>query len=293
MRRIIMKKAICLTLLSLCVMGTSALYAQQREVEPVEFRKISDGLYEIVGGRGARGGAYIGDNGVLVIDAKMDESSVTQVMDGIRQMTDKPITYLVNTHSDGDHVWGNQFFPETVTIVAHENCRNEFFHTKRDGSPSDWNNPDLASFLPSLTFTNRMDIYLGSKKVELWHFGTGHTTGDAVVFFPEEKTAFVGDQIFLERIQLIHSYKGGNSFAHVKTLTKMLETLDAEHFCSGHSEMTDRDGIQNHIIQMKNRQEKVKELVAQGKTPEEVKSAFQEDEARLVSSIYEEVKSME
>jgi len=288
-----MKKAICLTLLSLCVLGASALYAQQREVEPVEFRKISDGLYEIVGGRGARGGAYIGDNGVLVIDAKMDESSVTQVMDGIRQMTDKPITYLVNTHSDGDHVWGNQFFPETVTIVAHENCRNEFFHTKRDGSPSDWNNPDLASFLPSLTFTNRMDIYLGSKKVELWHFGTGHTTGDAVVFFPEEKTAFVGDQIFLERIQLIHSYKGGNSFAHVKTLTKMLETLDAEHFCSGHSEMTDRDGIQNHIIQMKNRQEKVKELVAQGKTPEEVKSAFQEDEARLVSSIYEEVKSME
>ena len=288
-----MKKAICLALLWLCVMGASALYAQHREVEPVEFRKISDRLCEIVGGRGARGGAYIGDNGVLVIDAKMDESSVTQVIEGIRQMTDKPITYLVNTHSDGDHVWGNQFFPETVTIVAHENCRKEFYHTKRDGSPSDWNNPNLAPFLPSITFTNRMDIYLGSKKVELWHFGTGHTTGDAVVFFPEEKTAFVGDQIFLERVQLIHSYKGGNSFAHVKNLTKMLETLDAEHFCSGHSEMTDRGVIMNQIDLMKERQEKVKELVAQGKTLEEVKSAFQEDEARLVGSIYEEVKSME
>ena len=136
-----------------------------------------------------------------------------------------------------------------------------------------------------------MDVYLGSKKIELWYFGVGHTTGDAVVYFPEEKTAFLGDQLFLERAQLIHSYKGGNSFEHVRTLTKMLETLDAENFCSGHSEMTDRDGIRNHIEQMKKIQEKVKSLIEKGRNLGDVKSEFKENEARLIETIYNEIKN--
>ena len=64
--------------------------------------------------------------------------------------------------------------------------------------------------------------------MELWYFGVGHTTGDIVVYFPEEKTAFLGDQIFFSRPQLIHAYKGGHSFEHVKTVTKLLEKIDAE-----------------------------------------------------------------
>ena len=271
----------------------SCLFAQTREVQPVEFVKISDRLYETVGGRGARGGVYIGDDGILVIDAKMDEYSVKEVIDGIGRLTDKPIVYLVNTHSDGDHIWGNQFFPETVIFIAHENCRKEFFHAKRDGLPSDWNDSALAPFVPSVTFREQMTIHLGSKIVELWYFGIGHTTGDGVVYFPEEKTAFIGDQIFLERPQLIHSYKGGDSFGHVKNLTKMLEVLDAEHFCSGHSEMTDREGIKKHIVGMKQRQEKVKSLSTQGKSIEEILEECDENEARLVRSIFDEIKRME
>ena len=54
-----------------------------------------------------------------------------------------------------------------------------------------------------------------------YYFGTGHTTGDIVVYFPEAKTAFLGDQFFGTRPQLIHAYKGGNAFAHVVTLEKM------------------------------------------------------------------------
>jgi cyclase len=266
-------------------------FGQGRGSQPVEFKKISDRLYELSGGRGANGGAYIGDNGVLIIDAKMDKQSVEQVINGIRQITDKPIRYLVNTHSDGDHISGNRYFPAGTMFIAHENCRNEFFHTGRNGNPSEWNKPELAPFVPSITFRDKMDIYLGSKKIELWYFGVGHTTGDIVVYFPEEKTAFLGDQLFLTRPQLIHSYKGGNSLEHVKTLTKMLQTLDAEKFCSGHSEMTDRKSIRNHIDQMKKRQEKVKALIGEGKSLDEIKSEFQQSEARLTEAIYNDLRN--
>ena len=256
----------------------------------MEFKKISAGLYEIVGGRGSRTGAYVGDNGVLLIDSKMDRDSVERVVEGIRGITDKPITYLVNTHSDGDHIAGNRYLPRTVTFVAHENCRKDFLAPDRSGKPSEWNDPELSAFVPSLTFRDKMDMYLGSKKVELWYFGVGHTTGDIVVYVPEERTAFIGDQIFLDRPQLIHSYKGGNSFEHVKTLTKMLETIGAEKFCSGHSEMTDRAAVKSHIAQMKEKQEKVKRLLKQGKNLEQVKAEFEQAEGRLIESIYGEME---
>ena len=284
-----MKKKIELVLMLVLLLASNSI-GRQRAQQPVELRKISDRLFEIVGGRGAQGGAYIGDDGVLVIDAKMDKSSVDQVIEAIKGITDKPINYLVNTHSDGDHVAGNRFFPETVTIVAHDNCRKDFFLPGRNGAASQWTKPDLAPFVPSVTFSDRMNIHLGSKTVELLYFGVGHTTGDIVVYFPEEKTAFIGDQIFLGRAQLIHSYKGGDSFEHVKTLTKMLDTIDAENFCSGHSEMTNRAGIKNHIGRMKKRQEKIRALIAQGKSTEEIKSEFEQGESRLVDSICNEIK---
>jgi len=284
------KGKLILILFFSCLIVSASSFAQQRETPPVKLDKLSDRLFQLLGGRGANGGVYIGDDGVLVIDAKMNEESVKQTLAEIKKVTDKPINYLINTHSDGDHIAGNRFFPESVTFVAHEKCREEFFHPGRDGKPSEWNSPELAPFVPSMTYRDKMDIYLGSKKVELWYFGIGHTKGDTVVYFPEEKTAFLGDQIFMGRPQLIHSYKGGNSFEHVKTLTKMLDALDAERFCSGHSDPIDRSAVKHHVEEMKKIQEKIKSLVGQGKSLEEVKKEFDDNHARLVEAIFNEIK---
>jgi hypothetical protein len=136
-------KKIHLTFILVFAIVIQTAFTQNQETFPVRLEKISGNLYEILDGRGSNGGAYIGDNGILVIDAKMDLESVDQTISELKKIADKPI------------------------------------------------------------------LYLGWKKVELWYFGTGHTTGDLVVYIPEEKTAFLGDQLFLTRPQLIHSYKGG------------------------------------------------------------------------------------
>lgn len=285
-----MEKFLAILFLSVLLLWAQP-FGQQRETPPVRLDKISDSLFQILGGRGANGGFYIGDNGVLVIDSKMTEESVEQTIAEIRKITDKPIKYLVNTHSDGDHIAGNRYFPTSVIIIAHENCREEFFHPQRDGKPSAWQAPELAPYVPSLTYREKLDIYLGNKKVELRYFGVGHTKGDTVVFFPEEKTAFLGDQIFMGRPQLIHSYKGGNSFSHVKALTKMLENIDADKFCSGHSDPVDRSTIEHHIQEMTSIQDKVKSFMKQGKNLEEVKKEFPENHGRLIEAIFNELKS--
>jgi len=286
-----MKNKYFISMISGLLLSSMLCIAQQQEPQPVKLNKISDNLYEILDGKGARGGVFIGDNGIMVIDAKQDEISVKQTLGEIAKVSDKPIKYLVNTHSDGDHVTGNQFFPSSVSIISHENCRKEFFLPKRDGSISDWSKPELLPFVPSITFSNQMDIYLGSQRVELLYFGVGHTTGDAVIYFPEQKIAFIGDQVFTGRPQLIHAYKGGNSFEHVNTLTKMLEALDAEKFFSGHSEMLDRAGIQKHIDEMKSMQNKIKLMMDNNKSLEDIKNEFDQNQGTLVETIFNEIKN--
>lgn len=286
-----MKRIYLINLIPVLLLTSMVCIAQQQEQKPVKLNKISDNLYEVLDGKGARGGLFIGDNGVMVIDAKQDEISVRQTQAEIAKITDKPIKYLIDTHSDGDHVTGNQFFPTAVTIISQDNCRKEFFHAKRDGSLSEWNNPELLPFIPAVTFNDRMDIYLGSQKVELFYFGIGHTTGDLVVYFRKQKVAFIGDQVFAGRPQLIHAYKGGNSFEHVKTLTKMLAELDAEKFFSGHSEMLNRAGIQKHIDEMKELQNKIKLLIEKNKSLDEIKNEFDQNQQTLVETIFAEVKN--
>ncbi len=266
------------------------LMAQEREIPPLTLDKQSDHVFQILGGSGSNGGVIVGENAALVIDAKMSEESVRQTIEAIQAVTDKPIKYLVNTHSDGDHIMGNRFFPPSVTFIAHENCRDDFFK-ENFGRASDWGEPQFYPFTPSVTFKEKLNIWLGNDLVELHYFGVGHTTGDIVVYFPEDKIAFLGDQYFNTRPQLIHAQKSGNSFEHVKTLSKMLETLDAEIFLSGHSEPAGREDIQKHIQSMVQRQAKVKMLIGEGKSLENTLEEFDQNEARLVTAIYDEIKA--
>ena len=292
MRSIIVFLSVFTIVLSVCF--CLDLYAQQppqQPPKPVRFEKLSENFYQVLDGRGAQGGVYIGDDAMLLVDSKMDSASVQQELDELKKLTNKPIRYVVHTHADMDHVRGNRYQPATATFVSQENCRKEFFLPGRNGSPSEWNAPGMLRFVPSVTFRDKMDIYLGSKKVELWYFGIGHTTGDAVVYFPEEKTAFIGDMVFLNRPPLIHAFKGGNSFEVVKSLGRMLDTLDAVRFCSGHSEPVDREGIKAYIAGMKERQEKIRGLLNLGKTVDEVKKEFAANESGLVEIISGEIKA--
>lgn len=283
-----MKTALILIthLLGLVVAAT----AQEQEIPSLTVEKISDNLYQLVGGRGANSGMYIGENEVVLVDSKMDQESVSGILTAVEGFTDKPVRYLINTHSDGDHVNGNEFMPEDVVIIAHQNCREEFFHPGRDGTPSKWHDEQLMRFVPQVTFTNEMKLHMGTSTLELYYFGVGHTTGDIVVYFPKEKTAFIGDQVFFERPQLIHAYKGGNSFEHVTTTELILETLDAEMFCSGHAGIKTREDIENHLREIKELQQKIKSYKADGRVIEDILTEFLSDHKQLVTTIFNEIK---
>jgi len=284
----IMMRFISLLFLGFCATA-SALFAQGRDSTPLTFHKVTDRVYCVEGGRGAQTGFIIGDECVLVIDAKMDQKSQENILAEIARLTRKPVKYLVNTHGDGDHINGNRYFPSAVTIISHEGCRKDFLIPGRDGGASEWLKPELAPFIPSVTFFDRMNIYLGGLNVELHHFGIGHTIGDAVAYVPSEKIAFTGDQVSLPKASYIHAFKGGNSFGHVKNLERMLTAIGAEQFITGHSGITGRAGVQSSIDAMKTFQNRVRALMAQKKSLDDIKKEFPSGDVSLAEIVYKEI----
>ena len=268
--------------------SSSLTYAQQGQSSPVEAVKIAENIYQLTGGSGANGGFYVGDDAVLLIDTKMSEQSVRDELAAIMKITTKPVKYLVLTHADGDHVNGNVYLPDGVTIIAHENCYKEFF-VSRDGSPTNWEKPEMAKGLPQILFNDRMDIRIGNKIIELYYFGRGHTTGDTYIYFREEGVAFIGDQYFEGRVPLFHTYKNGSAVAFGETMKKMLDAIPATKFCSGHAPMVSREKVVEYVNSINNMVDKVNTLIKQKKSLDDIKGAFSEGEATIIEGIYNDL----
>jgi glyoxylase-like metal-dependent hydrolase (beta-lactamase superfamily II) len=251
---------------------SKAKAAQWPSQEPVTVQKVKGEIYQVSGGSGANTGFFIGEKEVVAIDAKMTEESAKDMITEIRKLTSNPIRFVLLTHSDRDHVNGLTGFPQGVTILSHENTRKDMDAAFKE--------ENLRAYLPDVTSPDRAMVYCGSVKINLFFFGPAHTSGDVVVFFPEEKVAFVGDLLTVGRDPLIHLAKNGTSFGLVKVLKSILE-LDADTFVSGHSGIAGRAEIEAEIRSVEEKQAKVKALVGQGKTLDEVKKACGVEEGQL------------
>ena len=137
--------------------------------------------------------------------------------------------------------------------------------------------PKKKLYLPNLTFSKKMKLYSGNKAIKLFHFGPAHTSGDVVVYFPDEKVAFLGDLLFLGRQPLIHKHKHGNSFGLVKTLKSILK-LEVDTFIHGHGDIASRGDVEGVIKSLEEMQGKIKTLIGDGKTLEETKKIFKVEE---------------
>src|SRR5579872_4979576 len=104
--------------------GASIAGAQQPPA-PLVVRQLKPDVYWVEGGAGANTGFIIGKAGVIVIDAKTTPDSAKDMLAEIGKITPKPVTHVILTHSDGDHVNGLAAFPLGLTIIAHETNKKE------------------------------------------------------------------------------------------------------------------------------------------------------------------------
>jgi len=207
-----MRRAVVLGMV-IAVGGLATLYAQPAADAPkvVEVEKVKDNLFVLRGG-GGNTAVFVTANGVTVVDAK-NPGWGAPILAKIKELTPKPVTMLINTHTHGDHVSGNVEFPASVEVVAQVNTK-----ANMEKMPifKEHNNAGMAK----RTFTDKLTIGKGADQVDLYYFGPGHTNGDAFVVFPAHRIMHSGDIFANKGVPLIDSNNGGSMRQIGETLAK-------------------------------------------------------------------------
>jgi glyoxylase-like metal-dependent hydrolase (beta-lactamase superfamily II) len=247
----------------------SVAYAQQ-QAPPLSVKPLKGDVYWTQGGAGRNTGIIVGKDGVIVIDAKTTPASAKDVLAEIKKITPKPVTTVILTHSDADHVNGLAAFPAGLTIISQENCKKEM-----EASASS-RNPAPQDRLPTKTVANKENVTINGLKLTLLHYAPAHTSGDLMVYLPEQKIVFTGDIIATNQpYTLIHAEKNGSSEGWIQTV-KGLVGLNADTYVPGHGDLQTKADVQQRLAKVQARREEIKKLVAQGKSLEQVKQALGE-----------------
>lgn len=175
-----------------------------------EIEQVKSNLYVITGG-GGNTAAFVTGDGVVVVDTK-NPGWGDAILDKIRTVTDQPVTMIVNTHTHGDHVGSNIDFSLPVEIVAHANTRTNMERMEAFQSASG------RRYLPGRTYQDRLTLLDGDDRIDLYHFGAGHTSGDSIVVFPALGVAHTGDLFAWKGVPYIDVGNGGSGVQYPRTL---------------------------------------------------------------------------
>jgi hypothetical protein len=159
--------------------------AQSPQPAALTMRQLSADVWVGLGGAGGNSTVIIGRTGVIVVDAKTTERGAKELLTEVAKIIPKPVTTVIVTHSDGDHVNGVAAFPPNIRIIAHEGNKKELERALVAGGRG----APPADRLPNQVVTQeKKAMTIDGVKLELYHWAPAHTSGDLVVYLPERKT---------------------------------------------------------------------------------------------------------
>lgn len=191
------------------VWDANTVQLESQELKPGVYAVIPTEAHDKVPqGRPAAtsGGFIVGSRGVLVVDTMLSARLAGQLIGLIREVTDLPIRYIVNTSYHGDHCYGNYVFPETACVVQHPATRDyvaQYFDEDRAFMMQYFGRGrGIEEVVPrdaDLLVENDLTIDLGGISVEIRHFGFAQTDGDLFVYVPEREVLFTGNPLIAKK----------------------------------------------------------------------------------------------
>jgi len=221
-------------------------------------------------GAGGNSGIIIGSNGVVIVDAKVSPEGGRMLLAEVAKLTTKPVTHVIETHSDGDHINGLAAFPSGVKVIAHQNNKMEQEAAARAGGRG----APPAQAMPTMVVNrNTETMTLDGVKVELHHWAPAHTSGDLVVYLPAQGIVFTGDIVATQREDpIIHTEKHGSSEGWITTM-QGIAALKADTFVPGHGDVQTKAQIEARLKRVSDKRHQIAMMVSQGKSLEDIKAA--------------------
>lgn len=217
-------------------------------------------------------GFIVGDKGVLAIDAHINAAMGEQIQARVREVTDKPILYLVNANYHGDHTFGNCTFPaDTLVIQQRETAlRTPWFEDEKafllpavGGDPAIFDGVSYRG--PDIVFDDRLTIDLGGQTVELYWFGPANTPGDTITYAPAARAAWTGNMTVGAFGLALES----DAPTYLATLARFAQTLAPETLVSGHAPLSDATVIGRYMLYFSELTDAVKQALGDGLSLEE------------------------
>jgi cyclase len=213
---------------------------QQPSAAGLTVDKLRDNMYVLRGG-GGNTAVFIMANGVALVDTKIAGWG-QPIIERVKELTDKPITTIINTHTHYDHTEGNVEFPPTVEVVTHENTA-KLMPEMRDvyGIQNAGRNvfrDNKGRNLPKRTFKDRLTLGSGNDRIELHYFGRAHTSGDAFVVFPAIRVLHTGDAFPNKGMPIMDMNNGGSGVEYADTIAKASALTNIDTVITGHNATT-------------------------------------------------------
>jgi len=256
--------------------GALASFSRAQQGPAPSFRSITGGVYWMEGGAAVNVGAIVGKDGVIVIDAKTSAAAGKQILAEIAKITPLPVTTVILTDGDVDHSYGLAGFPKGLTIIAQENTKKDLEATANSARP--------APQLPNKAVDKKESLSINGVRMVLLHYQPAHTSGDLMVYLPDQKIAFTGDIISNtccgnvrkeQTLTLIKSNEGGSAAGWIETMKKLL-ALNADTYVPGHGPLQTKDDVHARLSRVDERRAQVKKMAAEGKSLAEIKQALNE-----------------
>jgi glyoxylase-like metal-dependent hydrolase (beta-lactamase superfamily II) len=223
-------------------------------------------------GDGGNIGIMADPEGVLMVDS-MYQRSANRIRAAIKSLPggDK-VRFLVNTHWHSDHTEGNLAFGPGATIFAHENARSLL--AKSQNLLGQQSKAYPPSALPSVTYSDKLNLYVGDELIRLVHYRHAHSNGDTVVYFDKSKVVHMGDMFFHGMFPFMDVANGGDIESWVRHLDAILSNLPSDtKIIPGHGPLVGVAELRAFRQMLYDSADIVRNRMKEGKSLEQIKAA--------------------
>jgi cyclase len=259
--------------------------------EPVRLTAwhVRDGIYMIVGA-GGNTTVQVGDDGILVVDTKL-AAAADVLLDAIRQISPKPIRYVINTHWHTDHVGSNELIAKSGSTIAGGNVSGAIADAAQGAAVIAHENvlvrmsgqatpPPFDAWPTDTLFMPQKDMYFNGEAVQILHQPAAHTDGDGLVFFRRSDVLSTGDVFTTTGYPVIRPEDGGGIDGVIVALNRIIElTVPREKqeggtlVIPGHGRLSDEADVVEYRDMVTIIRDRIKAMIDMGMTLRQVQAA--------------------
>ena len=232
--------------------------------------KIGPDLYAYISDNDSSANStfLVSDQGILVVDTGLNAQEGRRLLDEVRKISSAPVRWIVNTHYHPDHRGGNIVVGPNAIVISTLETRLATLHMQAAQAEETGQKPPAEYGLnETFRFTRGPTLYVGGHEVQIYHPGSAHTRGDAVVYFPDQHAIATGDLFLTNSCPAMDD---GDMENWIKALDQIL-ALPVEHIVPGHFELATKTELQRFRNYLADLRDQVQRMYGNGLSIEQVK----------------------